>query len=384
MVFSVTLLGCICCCNCSVQPEEEKYEMEQNAEVLIYIGTYTGGDSASEGIYSAAFDLKTGALGAPVAVGRAESPSFLALHPSGPYLYAVNETARGEGGVSAFVIDDAGGLTFLNRQSSHGSSPCYVSVEHTGRYALVANYGSGTVAMLPIQSDGSLGPASAVVHHQGSSVHPQRQQGPHAHSVVVDPSNRFALVADLGLDRIMIYRLDLEAGKLVANDPPFAKVPAGSGPRHLAFHPNGRFLYCINELASTLTAFSWDGEQGVAVEIGSISTLPAGYDGTSYCADVHVAPSGRYVYGSNRGHDSIAIFAVDQETGAVTLVGHEGTRGSYPRNFCLTPDGNWLLAANQNTDDIYTFRVDKESGTLQATGHSLKVPRPVCILMASQ
>lgn len=355
--------------------------------IVVYLGTYTRGESTSEGVYSCAFDTDSGSLSPLKLAARVENPSFLALHPTRPYLYATNELGEREGGrpaggLSAFVMDGDGGLTFLNREPSHGTSPAYVCVEATGRYALVANYGTGNLAMLPIRSDGSLGPASDVVQHEGSSVHPQRQRGPHAHSVIADPRNRFALAADLGLDKVLVYRMDLEGGTLEPNDPPWATVAAGQGPRHLAFHPNGRYLYLINEIGSTLTAFAWDGERGALEEIGTVSTLPEGWAGTNYCADVHVARDGRFVYGSNRGHDSIAVFAVDGATGMVTPVGYEPTLGEWPRNFRLSPDGRWLLAANQNTDNLVVFRVDPDGGALERVGRELQVPRPVCVLFA--
>jgi len=354
--------------------------------VIVYVGTYTRGESTSEGVYACAFDTDSGTLTDVRPVARLANPTFLARHPARPYLYSVSELpdtdeqGRPAGALSAMAMDGEGGLTLLNTQATHGTSPCYVTVDRTGRYALVANYGSGSLAMLPIGSDGSLGEASDVVQHEGSSVDPGRQSGPHAHSVIVDPTNRYALAADLGLDRVMVYRLDLDAGKLLPNEPPSGRVAPGAGPRHLAFHPSERYLYVINEMGSTLTTFAWDGDQGALEEICTVSTLPSGWEGTNYCADVHVAPSGRYVYGSNRGHDSIAVFRVDDDGGAREAVAHVPSGGEWPRSFSLSPDARWLLAANQNSDNVVIYAVEGETGLLRATGQVVAVPRPVCML----
>ncbi|MBI2941734.1 MAG: lactonase family protein [Chloroflexi bacterium] len=364
---------------------------QDTTATFVFVGTYTRSDPraarGAEGIYVYRLDPSTGALTHAHTMAGVVNPSFVALDPRHRCLYAVNEVqdidGRTSGAASAFHIDPAtGALSFLNRQSSGGTGPCHLSVDQTGRYVLVANYSGGSVAMLPIEDGGRLGPASDFVQHVGSSVNPRRQEGPHAHSINLDPTNRFALVADLGLDRVLVYRLDLERGKLVPNDVPWAPVHPGAGPRHLDFHPNGRFVYVINELDSTMTTFAWDGERGTLREIQNLSTLPPGFAGTSYCADVHVAPSGRFVYGSNRGDDSIAIFAVDAETGQLTPVGHESTRGKTPRNFALDPAGTLLLAANQDTDTIVTFRIDPETGKPTPTGQVASVPMPVCLKFA--
>ncbi len=364
----------------------------QNDSVLwLYIGTYTRRaahvQGKSEGIYLLHLDLKQGALHPAGQVTGVDNPSYLALAPDGQHLYAVNEVSdfggKASGAVSAFAIDpETGSLTFINQQPSQGAAPCHVTVEASGRYVLAANYGGGSVVMFPIQRDGRLGVASDFVQHEGSSVNPQRQEGPHAHSINVDPNNRFALAADLGLDKILIYRLDLETGKLTPNpEQPWARVKAGAGPRHLAFHPNGRFVYVINELDSTMTAFAYDGERGTLKEIQTLSTLPEDFQGRSHCADVHVHPSGKFVYGSNRGHDSIVIYACDEGSGELKLVGHEPTQGAVPRDFALDPTGTYLLAANQNSDNIVVFRIDARSGRLTPTGHVAQVPTPVCIQM---
>ena len=348
---------------------------------LVYIATYTQGKS--EGIYvyrmhpSGALEFVSKATGV-------DNPSFLDIHPQGRYLYAVNEVGefagKPSGAVSAFAIDSqTGELTYLNQQPSRGTGPCYLSVDQTGKFVLVANYGGGSVSVLPIQDDGRLGEATDFIQHQGSSVNPRRQEGPHAHSIVLDKANRYAFAPDLGLDKIMIYRLDLTQGKLIPNDMPWAQVKAGAGPRHFDFHQTSRYAYVINEIDSTLTAFAYDGTKGTLRELQTVSTLPEDFKGTSHCADLHVSPSGKFVYGSNRGHDSIVIFAIDEDTGKLTYIGHELTQGKTPRNFAIDPTGAFLLAANQSTDTIVTFHIHPQTGKLTPTGHVTRVPMPVCL-----
>ena len=354
----------------------------KSEEIRVYIGTYTHGES--EGIYVYRLDLSSGTLEFESKATGVDSPTFLALHPEHRYLYAVNAVrevdGKPNGRVSAFRINpDTGELTFLNHQLSGGPGPCHLSVDSAGRYVLVANYAGGSVAMLPIQADGSLGEASDFVQHAGSSINPDRQEGPHAHSINIDPANRYAFAPDLGIDKIMIYELDLIHGKFKPNSQPWVPVHAGAGPRHFDFHPNGQCAYAINELDSTMTAFRYDSSRGVLTEIESVTTLPDDFDGTSHCADVHVSPSGKFVYGSNRGHDSIVIFAIDQHTGQLTIVGHESTQGEIPRNFAIDPTGTLLLAANQMSNTAITFWIDSETGELNPTGQVAEVPTPVCL-----
>jgi 6-phosphogluconolactonase len=313
-----------------------------------------------------------------------QNPSYVTLHPSGRYLYAVSEVDKSgdqQGGtVSAFKIDpDTGGLTLINQQLSHGSAPCHVSVDATGHLLTVANYSSGTVAALPVRDNGSLGEATSVEQHVGSSVNPQRQKEPHAHSCTIDAANKFAFAADLGLDKVYVYKLDVLAGKLIPNEVPFVRTHPGAGPRHFAFHPNNRYGYVINEIDSTITSFTYDADKGALNEIQSISTLPADFKGASSCADIHIAPSGKFLYGSNRGHDSIAIFAIDEATGKLTLVAHQSTLGKTPRNFALDPSGKFLVAANQDTSNAVVFNVDQQTGRLTPSGHEIQVPFPVCV-----
>lgn len=356
---------------------------ENHGETLyLYIGTYTTGES--EGVYVYRMNGVTGTLELASTAEAGENPSFLAIHPQCQYLYAVNEISEFEGkpsgNVSAFAIDQTSGeLTFLNRKSSVGTGPCHLTVDSTGKFILAANYGGGSVCMLPIQADGSLGEATDFIQHSGSSINPQRQEGPHAHSIMIDPANRYAFAPDLGLDKIVSYRIDLTAGKLVPNNPPSAAVKAGAGPRHFDFHPNRKFAYVINELDSTITAFDYDETSGALSETQTISTLPADFSGISHTADVHVHSSGRFLYGSNRGHDSIAIFEIDEDTGKLNTVGYESTQGETPRNFGIDPSGTFLLAANQTTDTIITFRIDEETGILTPTGQVTEVPAPVCL-----
>jgi 6-phosphogluconolactonase len=350
-------------------------------QAWVFFGTYTG--EKSKGIYRARLDLASGKLSEAELAGEVENPSFLALHPDGKFLYSAGEVSNFEGkpggAVSAFSLDRATGkLTLLNQQSSGGAGPCHLVVDRGGKNVLVANYGGGSVAALPIEKDGKLRLASAFVQHKGSSVNPRRQEGPHAHSINLDPAGKFAFVADLGLDKVLIYKFDAEKGTLTPNDPAFAAVLPGAGPRHFAFHPSGRFAYVINEMHSTVTAFGYDAARGALQDIHVASTLAEPKQGNS-TAEVQVHPSGKFLYGSNRGHDSLAIFSIDQESGELTVVGHQSTGGKTPRNFGIDPTGAFVLAANQSSDSVVVFRVDQQTGRLTPTGQSIEVPRPVCV-----
>ena len=354
--------------------------------IRVYVGTYT--KSGSEGIYVYRLDPHSGALELESKCTGLQNPSYLALHPQGRHLYAVNEvadfTGKPTGAVSAFSIaPKTGQLTLLNHQPSQGTGPCHLSLDQTGRYVLVANYSGGSVAMLPVLADGRLGEACDVVQHEGHSINPDRQSGPHPHSITPGPNNRCAYVPDLGLDKIAIYELDLAQGKLKSGQVPWAQLPAGAGPRHLAFHPTAKTVYVINELDSTVTALAYDGADGSLRELQTLPALPAGYEGTTWAADIHVAPSGRFAYGSNRGHDSIAIFSVDPESGELSWAGYESTRGKWPRGFALDPSGECLLAANQDSDTIVSYHIDQGTGQLTATGHVAEVSMPVCLKMVS-
>ncbi len=347
-----------------------------------YIGTYTYGES--EGIYLYNLDPATGALHYVNKTVDVANPSFLAIEPEGRYLYAVNEIGKyqGEAGgsVTAFRIDTkTGRLTFINRQPTHGGAPCYVSVDHTCHWLLVSNYSGGNIAVFPILEGGWLGTASDVVQHEGKSVNRKRQRESHPHSILFGPDENYIFVPDLGIDKIMVYQLDKKEGTLKPADAMFAKMKPGAGPRHMDFHPTNHFAFIIEELNSTITSMVYDPINGSLNKIQIISTLPGGYEGINHCADIHVHPSGKFLYGSNRGHNSIAIFSIDESTGKLTLIGHELTQGETPRNFAIDPTGQYLLAANQGTNNIVVFRIDPQTGKLTPTGHSANVPTPVCI-----
>lgn len=350
----------------------------------VYFGTYTSGKS--KGIYYAQLDLATGKLTAPELAAESANPSFLALHPNGQFLYAVNEVnsfkGQKSGAVSAFALDPrTGALTLLNEQASGGDSPCHLNVDHTGKDVLVANYGSGSCELLPLEADGRLAAASALIQHHGTSVNPSRQEGPHAHGAYFDPSNRFALVPDLGLDKVMIYRFDPAKGSLEPNDPAFASLAPGSGPRHLAFHPSGKYAYVISEMLCTVTAFNYDKARGQLELFQVLSTLPKGVPvAPNYStAEIEAHPSGRFVYGSNRGHNSIAVFNVDSLTGRLSLVQNVSTQGKTPRGFGIDPTGQYLIAANQDSDSVVVFRIDRSTGQLTPTDETISVGAPVCV-----
>ena len=345
----------------------------------VYVGTYTRG--ASKGIYLCEQNADTGAL-TIVDTTMTESPSFLVLRPGGRFLYAMNEAGE-PGTVSAFAVDPASGkLTAINQQSSHGTAPCHASVDKTGRVLIAANYGTGNVAAYAIRADGGLEPASDVRQHTGSGPNRQRQEGPHAHSANMTPDNALVVVADLGLDKLMLYQLDTAAAKLAPHEPPFVVLTPGCGPRHLSFHPNGRYAYVVTEMGHTVIGLVYDAAGKSFAVLPPVSTLPADYTGNNDCAEVRVHPSGRFVYASNRGHDSIAIFAVDEATGQLSPAGHASTQGNWPRNFALDPAGQFCYAANERSDTVVAFRVDPQTGGLTPTGQVLSVPSPVHILFA--
>ena len=359
-----------------------KFSFARGGELLVYVGTYTTGKS--EGIYLYRLNLASGELKHVATTKGVVDPSFLALAPSRRFLYAVNEVeefgGQKSGAVSAFAVDQqTGELRFLNQQPSLGGAPCYVEVDAAGRFVLVANYVGGNMAVLPVKRNGSLGAAIDMKQAHGSSVNRERQEGPHAHCIVLDRANRFAYSCDLGTDKIMIFRFDARSGKLLPNEQPWVQVKPGSGPRHLAFHPSGKYLFVLNELNSTVTAFARDQRKGSLKELQTLPTLPASFSGTNSGADIHVSSDGRFLYCSNRGHDSIALFMIDSLGGGLTSIGHESTRGMTPRNFAIDPTGSFLLAANQKSDNIVVFRRDQKTGRLAATGHVVQVPAPVCL-----
>ena len=349
--------------------------------MLVFVGTYTGGPS--KGIYTFEFSPETGALKELGLAAATPSPSFLAIHPNKKFLYAVNELdnfgGKKAGSITAFSIDAAKGrLTELNAVSSEGAHPCHIVVEREGNYVLAANYSGGSVISVEIGKDGKLGKTADLRQHAGSSVDKGRQEGPHAHSINLDPNNRFALAADLGLDKVLVYQLDPRNGVLAPNEPPFAATPPGGGPRHLAFHPDGNSLFVNNEMKNSVTSFGYAQKSGVLTMRETVSTLPADWKGNSSTAEIQVHNSGRFVYCSNRGHDSIAVFSLDGE-GKLKLLENESTRGKTPRNFGIDPTGRFLIAANQDSDTLAVFRINQQTGALDAVGATVAAPKPVCV-----
>ncbi len=364
------------CAEAASAPQEHKY--------LVYVGTYTQEGSTSKGIYAYRFDPNTTQLTAIGLAAETTNPSFLAVHPNHRFLYAVNEISnyKGEksGAVSAFAIDPATGkLTLLNQVASKGADPCYITVDKSGKYVLVANYTGGSIAVFPVLPDGRLGVTSAFIQHVGHGTNPERQEGPHAHSIDLSQDNRFAIVDDLGLDETLVYKFDSTKGSLILNDPPFAKADPGAGPRHFALHPNGKFAYVVNEMGSTVSAFSYDGSAGALRPLQTISTFPKDFSGHNDDAEIEIDASGKFLYASNRGHDSIAAFAIDPEKGSLTLIEYAPTKGQTPRSFEISPGGAFLFAANEKSDNIVVFRVDSKTGRLTPTGKVLDVAEPVCV-----
>ena len=352
-----------------------------NQTQLLYVGTYTQ-SGKSEGIYLYGMDPQTGTL-TRLNAFKSVNPSFLTIDRRKRFLYAVNEVAeylgKPGGGVSAFAIErGTGNLRMLNEQATNGADPCHLTIDRKARTLLVANYTGGSITALPVRSDGTLGTATEVKQHEGSSIKEQ-QKGPHAHCIILDDAERYALVADLGIDKVMIYQFDRATGTLTPGKQPFAELQKGAGPRHLTLHPNRKYLYVINELDSTMTAFNYNRNSGKLTQIETVSTLPNDFSGVSYCADVHVSYSGRFLYGSNRGHNSIVVFEIDQNSGKLRLIEHVSTQGKWPRNFTIDPSGRFLLVANQHTDNVVTFGVDQRTGRLTPTGQNTEIPIPVCL-----
>ena len=350
-------------------------------EPLVFISAFASGEKA--GIHTFQFDTKTGTLKPLHRTAEIQNPFFLAMSPDRRFLYAIDAKKFGGAGdeaVAAFAIEGrTGKLRRLNQQSSRGTASCYLDVDATGKTLLVANYSTGSVAALPVQKDGSLSEAVSFVQHIGSSTDPARQKGPNAHSIVASPDNRFALAADLGIDKILIYKLDAAAAKLTPNEAqPFAKMQPGSGPRHLIFHPNGRRVYVINELTNTVTFLDYATDAGTLTERQTISTLPADFTGKSHCADLKITPDGNFLYGTNRGHDSIAAYRIADD-GTLTLLAIHPSLGKGPQNLLITPDGQWLLCANMPGNSVVVFRIDPKTGGLTAAGDPIAMPMPSCI-----
>lgn len=349
----------------------------------VYFGCYTNAKSGSKGIHISKFDAEKGELSEPELAAETASPSFLAIHPSKKYLYAVGEMGspgQKGGAVSAFEISQPNGkLTLINQVSSVGSGPCHISIDQTGKMAMVANYGGGSVASYAIQENGGLSEARTFVQHEGSSVNLKRQAGPHAHSLNISPDNRFGFACDLGLDKVLIYKLDPTTGKMAAHGQ--ATVAPGSGPRHFAFHPSGKYAFVNNEILMTVTSFAYNAEKGTLTEIATASTLPeADRSKTGLSTAETVAhPNGKFVYVSNRTHDTIAVFSCEASTGKLTLIQNAPAEGEIPRNFSLDPTGRWMIVAHQNSNTAALFKVDQDNGKLTFTGKKIKVGGAVCV-----
>lgn len=350
-------------------------------QLLLYVGTYTHGDS--EGIYACHFDPITRTLSEPRLHARLAQPSFLALSPDVRTLYATIETSETDGkpggSVACFTIAQSSGtLTPLNTERTHGGSPCHISADESGSAVVVANYMGGSLSVFPVRTDGSLAPLCAQVQHTGSSVNAERQEAPHPHSTLLDSHQR-VYCADLGIDRIVLYQLNPKKATLTPLGlPPMALSP-GDGPRHLAFHPNHKFAYVINELSNSVAAYAYRGGSGELTHLQTVSTLPASFAGASTAAELHVHPSGQFLYGSNRGHDSLVVCRID-ESGRLTVIGHQPTFGKTPRHFAIDPSGRTLIVANQDSHEILCFDVDPGSGQLSKRGSPVRVPNPVCLL----
>jgi 6-phosphogluconolactonase len=349
----------------------------------VYISTFT--EHGGDGIYLAELDPSTGDLGLIRLVADLRKASFLAIHPNHRYLYSTCEvddyrnTKRGA--VAAFRIDTATGyLTVLNNQSSSGEGPHHLSIDREGKYAFVANYHGGSVAVLPIHADGTLAVASSTVLHHGSSVNKGRQTGPHPHAIDVDPTNRYVFVPDLGLDKVLAYRFNSAAGTITANHPSNLATSPGAGPRHITFHSNGKWAYVINELDSTVIALRYDSQRGGLTQIDTVSTLPAGAtQQDNLTGEIVVHPNGKFLYASNRGHDSIVVFAIDQTSGRLSALGHSLSGGRNPRNFDIDPSGKFLLSANLDSNSVTVLQIDPASGKLSRSAHEIKVLQPYCI-----
>ena len=377
-VMMVTLAGV------QVHTQDQANAAVSPKDTIVYVGTYTGGKTNSQGIYG--FKMRPGSpMLVPLGlVAETASPSYIEIDPDRGLLFAVNETEEFEGKptgfVSAFSIDrKTGKLTLINRQPAEGKAPCHLVLDKSRRNLIVANYTSGTVTVLPVAADGRLGAPSAVVQHTGSSVNTQRQSAPHAHCTTFDPAHRLLFVCDLGLDKVLAYELDSAKGTLTAHNPPSASVKPGSGPRHMDFRPDGRFAYVLNELTSTVTTFAYDAKAGALTERQTVSTLPPSFTGSNSGAEIVVHPSGKFVYSSNRGHNSVALFRIDPAQGTLTFVDAQDTGGRTPRNFAIDPTGRLLFAANQDSGTMMAFTIDQASGQLKATGGPVEVPAPVCV-----
>lgn len=377
----VVLLGAICVMT-SMDHQVQAAEKD-SSRYIVYVGTYT--QTESEGIYRLEFNAETGALKRLEGVTVIENPSFLGIHPNQKYLYAVSEIneyqgKKNSGGVFAYRIEgDQGNLVELNQISSQGGVPCHIDIDTDGKSLLVANYTGGSIVSIAIEEDGKLrSPVASLMQHRGHSINKARQEAAHAHSSNISPDNRFVYALDLGIDQVITYRLDAQTAKLTVSDLPNVKLKPGSGPRHFAFHPNHQFAYVLNELSCEVAAFQWNPKNGKLAALQTITTLPEPTPGNS-TAEIRIHPNGKFLYASNRGHHSLAIYRIDQSTGLLTAIGHEPTGGKTPRNFNIDPTGKFILAANQDSNNIVVFRIDEKTGLLSRTKNEVQVPMPNCI-----
>jgi 6-phosphogluconolactonase len=368
ILISTAALAAMALPGAAAPPAESQY--------IAYVGTYTR-PNRSKGIYAYKFDAKTGKFTSIGVAAETPNPSFVVVHPNGKFVFAANEGNPPT--VSAFAVEAGTGmLKPLNSVNSKGSGPCHLAIDRTGKWLFVANYNSGSAASFPIAADGSLGEAVSVVQHAGSSANPQRQRGPHAHEVVVSSDNKFVFVPDLGLDKVMIYKFDPAKGSLTANEPDSAKIAPGSGPRHLAFAPNGKFVYLMTEMTSSVVAFSYDVKQGSFKEMQTYPAVPADFTGQKSGAEIAVHPNGKFLYASNRNHNSITEFTIDAK-GALALAGNVPSQGKTPRHFAIDPTGAFLIVENQDTDNVVVFKIDQKTGALTPTGDVLEVSQPVAV-----
>ena len=349
---------------------------------LVYIGTYTKG--TSKGIYAYHLNQATGQMTSLGLAAPTENPSYLIVDRSGRFLYAVNEvdTYKGQksGAISAFAIHPrTGKLTFLNQVASKGAAPCYLAIDHTGKYLMVANYNGGNIAVFRLEADGRIGPASDFVQHHGAGINKARQEGPHAHFIATSPNNRFVLNADLGLDKLFVYRFHPATGKLSPNQPPYAAVHPGLGPRHVAFSRDGRYVYLVDEMGSEIIVYFYQPATGRLQPVQEFSTVSDGFKGENTGAEIEVSPSGRFVYASNRGENDLVVYAVNRATGQLTEVQRESTEGNTPRQFAISPDGRFLLVGNQDGGNVVGFRIDQATGKLTPAGQPLHLDTPVCV-----
>jgi len=351
------------------------------ADLLVYFGLHV--DQPDKGISIAHFNTDTGVLSEPKLVAQAAMPGYFVIDPTGKFLYSVNSFSKfkGEasGALSAYAIDAAtGNLRLINQVASSGANPAFIALDGNATHVLAANYTGGSISVFAIRSDGGIGDRTAFVQHSGHSVNPDRQQEPHPHAIYVDPTDRYVLVPDLGQDKVFVYRYDNKSGSLSANVPPFGAVAPGAGPRHLAFHPNGRWVYVVDEMGGTVTQFNWDSNTGTLSQPNATRTTPDDFNGVNTSGEVRISADGKFLYATNRGPDDLAVFSIDPATGGLTFLQRVPTQGKMPRFFTFDPTGHWLIVCNHDSDNAVVFKVDPDTGRLTQNGEPIKVPNPYC------